>query len=120
MGRHYSGDIEGKFAFGIQDSLSPQRFGVDATYTTASFYFDEDNFDEIKKEIKKIKKQLGEKLKLLNDYFKKNDCFNDDELKEKFGLDQKDLENYFDLELGEKILKCVKETGQCAFDAEIE
>ena len=28
MGRYYSGDIEGKFAFGIQSSDAADRFGV--------------------------------------------------------------------------------------------
>lgn len=30
MGRYYYGDIEGKFAFGIQSSYDPEEFGVSA------------------------------------------------------------------------------------------
>ena len=54
MGRHYFGDIEGKFAFAIQSSDAADRFGVSGEQNTLSYYFGSDNLDTIEEELKNI------------------------------------------------------------------
>jgi hypothetical protein len=46
MGRYYSGDIEGKFWFALQDSDAADRFGVEGDQPNyITYYFDEDNLE---------------------------------------------------------------------------
>lgn len=129
MGRYYSGDIDGKFWFAIQSSDCADRFGSVGTRDYLNYWFDESHLEEIEDEIKQIKKNIGRKeLKLMDKFFKENNGYNDDMLieffeKEGCPKDSKDikymLEEYADLGMGKKILKCVKETGECSFTAEL-
>ena len=129
MGRYYSGDIDGKFWFAVQSSDAADRFGSAGSQHYLSYWFDESHLEEIKDEIKQIKKNIGRKeLKLLDKFFEKKHGYNDEiliEFFEKEGCpkDSKDIkymvEEYADLGLGKKILKCVKERGQCSFEAEL-
>jgi hypothetical protein len=119
MGRYYSGDIEGKFWFAVQSSDAADRFGVTGqTPNYLTYYFDESNIDEIKEELKRIEESLGEQFKLIKDFFENNNGYNDEILK-KNNIDKDNLSEYADYLLGEKILKCVEENGQCSFDAEL-
>ena len=119
MGRYFEGDIEGKFWFGVQDSDDANFFGVECQFHYLSYYFDEDNLDDIKRGIDECKERLGDWKKKLDDFFEKNDSYNDKMLKEQINLtDRSMLEWYARLGLGEKILKCVEENGQCEFEAE--
>jgi len=119
MGRYYTGDIEGKFLFGVQSSDAASRFGgdeVEPNYIT--YNFETYHLESIESEIKKIKKTLGKKLKIMKDFFAKKEGYNDDDLK-KIGISQDDLSEYADLQLGLQIRDCVKKTGGCQFDAEL-
>ena len=123
MGRYYSGDIDGKFWFGVQDSNDADFFGVEGTQNTLNYYFDTTNLVDIKKGIKECKKQLGTYKKGFDTFFKLNDCYNDDTLKEHFKTPMEEiklkLEWYARLGLGEQILKCVIDNEVCSFDAEL-
>ncbi|MBO7713986.1 MAG: hypothetical protein J6S85_10480 [Methanobrevibacter sp.] len=124
MGRYYSGDIEGKFWFGVQSSTAADRFGVESSepgYVT--YYFDSDNLQDIKDELERIKKNLGKYKELLDKFFEGKGGYTFEELQEYLGVDEDKrnylLSEYADLGLGEKILKCVEENGDCTFDAEL-
>jgi hypothetical protein len=119
MGRYYSGDIEGKFWFAVQDSDAADRFGVmgyEPNYIT--YYFDEDNLEDVEAEIKNIEEGLGDKLGILEKFFEEKTGYNDEMLAE-VGIAKDELRNYADLDLGKKIRDCIKETGQCSFEAEL-
>lgn len=117
MGRYYTGDIEGKFWFGIQSSTAPERFGA-FQRDVINYSVDDSQIDEIETELKSIKEKLGTKLEMLDKFFEENHCYNDEQLKE-LGIAKDDLSEYADFELGKKILNCVKENGYCEFEAEI-
>lgn len=118
MGRYYSGDIEGKFWFAVQSSDDASFFGgVYSEPNYLDYFFEEGDLDDIKEGLAKCKKELGENKKKLDDFFKKNNGYNDDMLI-KAGLDPKLIEWYARLELGKKIYKCVKKNGSCSFEAE--
>ncbi len=127
MGRYYSGDIEGKFWFGVQSSDDASFFGgeqQEPNYIEFVFSKDED-LPTIKKGIARCKKELGDYKKGLDDFFKTEGAtgYNDDMLVKYFKKDIKEiyikLEWYARLELGQKILKCVKEKDYCQFQAEL-
>lgn len=123
MGRYYSGDIEGKFWFGVQKSNDADFFGVCGSEPNyLEYYFSEENLPEVKKGIKKCKKALGEYEEKLNKFFKKNNYYNEKMLFEEFRIKEDKIkyliEWYARLVLGEKIAKCIKENGECNFDAE--
>jgi len=118
MGRYIYSDNEElngyKFAFGIQSSNAPERFGaIDNSSSFINYTIEEK--EPIVEEINKIKKNLGENILLfLNDFFKKNDFYNDkiliDEAKKNnINIDEHNVRNilndFFDLVLGEKLLK---------------
>jgi hypothetical protein len=119
MGRFYSGDIEGKFWFGLQDSDAADRFGVEGTRPeTLNYYFDEDNLEGVEEEIKNIEESLGDKVEIIDNFFKENKGYNDEKLKG-LGVTRDELSNYADLCLGKQIRDCIKEMGRCVFDAEL-
>ena len=119
MGRFYSGDIEGKFWFGLQYSDAADRFGVEGTRPeTLNYYFDEDNLEGVEEEIKNIEESLGDKVEIIDNFFKENKWYNDEKLKG-LGVTRDELSNYADLCLGKQIRDCIKEMGRCVFDAEL-
>ena len=107
MGRYYTGDIEGKFMFGVQSSNDADFFGV-------AFY---------------ISCVIGEYLKHMDQFFKENDSFNSERLARYLSnvLDKNvteenvrfNLEWYARLELGREIRDCIKENDECNFEAEL-
>jgi hypothetical protein len=118
MGRYYNGDIEGKFWFAVQSSNSADRFGVTGNEPAyLDYWFDEDNLEDVEIEIKNIEKSLGNKIKIIEDFFKENDSYNDEKLK-KADITEDELSEYADLELGIKIRDHIKDFGQCSFQAE--
>ena len=127
MGRYYSGDIEGKFWFGIQSSTDANFFGGEEYQTQEmNYFFDKGDLDTIKEGIKTCKKELGKDRKRLDTFFDKNMGYNDDMLQKHWVKHYKqpinvnhDLEWYARLLLGEQILECVKDDDSCAFTAEI-
>lgn len=119
MGRYYHGDIEGKFAFGVQSSNAADRFGVVGVEPSyISYYFDEDNIEGIENELKKIENTLGDQLKIMSDFFEKGIGYDDNILREN-NVDPSKIGEYFDYVLGKKILECIEEMGSCSFDAEL-
>ncbi|MBD3750724.1 MAG: hypothetical protein IE931_14650 [Sphingobacteriales bacterium] len=115
MGRYYSGDIEGKFYFGVQSSDSPSRFGgmyFEPQYIT--YYFDKENFDI--EELKNLLKEINEKLNLSLDLDTDPDSVCDSVAVESISDDL--LSDLADTEIGLKIWQCIKNTGECNFDAE--
>ena len=119
MGRFYNGDIEGKFWFAVQDSDAADRFGVEGeepNYIT--YYFDEDNLEDVEAEIKNIEEGLGDKLGILEKFFEENNGYND-EMLEKIGITKDELREYADLGLGKQIRDCIVKTGSCSFEAEL-
>lgn len=119
MGRYYSGDIEGKFWFGVQSSTAADRFGVthnEPEYVT--YHYSEDDLDDVENEIKRIEDTLGEKKHKLDQFFAQKNGYKDEEL-EKIGISRHDLSEYADLFLGIQIRDCIKEKGECYFEAEL-
>lgn len=136
MGRYYSGDIEGKFWFGVQSSYDADYFGVEGE----PVYWDEDaeeneepyslgygftteNLGTINEGIDTCLEVLGEYKEKIDKFFEVRTGYNNEDLEKEFGLSkervQELLENYARLELGMAIKKCVEDTGQCYFDAEL-
>jgi hypothetical protein len=119
MGRYYSGDIEGKFWFALQDSDAADRFGVEGDQPNyITYYFDEDNLEDVEAEIKNIEETLGDKIATLDKFFEENNGYND-EMIEKIGITKDELRNYADLDLGKQIRDCIVKTGSCSFEAEL-
>jgi len=116
MGRYYNGDIKGKFWVGLQSSRAGERFGAKEQSLTSIPYYT-DNKEEAQEEIKEIEKALGSKLAKIDQFFEKNNGYND-EMLEEAGIAKADLKEYADLKLGRKILEAIKKNGCCAFDAE--
>lgn len=124
MRRYYSGDIEGKFWFGIQSSDDASFFGGQCSEPTyLECYFDENDKQDICEGITKCKVALGKYEGMLTDFFANHTSYNDKELSRYLHTTQKNLTKmlkwFARLELGEKILDCVKKNGECHFDAEL-
>lgn len=119
MGRYYSGDIEGKFWFGVQSSVAADRFGVSHNEPNyVEYYYEEENLEEVEKEIQVIEETLGDKIQLIENFFAEKQSYNDKELTEA-GISRDDLSEYADLRLGKQIRDCIKENGACSFTAEL-
>ena len=118
MGRYYSGDIEGKFWFALQSSDCADRFGVQGYQPEVlNYYFEESDLEGVEEEIANIEQSLGEQIKVIEDFFRKNNGYNDQMLTEA-GITKQELSEYADLCLGIKIRDCIKENGSCSFEAE--
>ena len=135
MGRYYHGDIEGKFWFAVQSSNDADFFGVEGEASHVNYYYHEDHLDQVKEGIKDCKSSLGEYKKHLDNFFKTDgkDGYNDKMLEEYLNKNVKSrthikhgvhgvkffLEWYARLDLGKQILKCIKDNGECSFEAEL-
>lgn len=123
MGRYYSGDINGKFMFGVQRSDDADFFGVEGRQGHLEYYFTEDDLEGVEEGIAECLRQLGDDKKKIDDFFSKNNGWNEEMINKETGiaLDRVMgvMEWYARLELGEKIRDCIKENGQCWFDAEL-
>lgn len=124
MGRYYSGDINGKFWFGVQSSDDAEFFGGEQNEPNyIEFYFDNDHIPSIEKGIEDCEKELANYKKSIDTFFKKNGGYNDEMLAKVLNLKEEDVRRllkwYARLELGKKILKCVKKKGECSFQAEL-
>ena len=118
MGRYYSGDIEGKFWFALQSSDCADRFGVSGEQPNVlNYYFGEDDLEAVEEEIANIEESLGDKIKVIDEFFERNNGYNDKMLSEA-GITTEELREYADLGLGKKIRDCIKENGYCSFEAE--
>jgi hypothetical protein len=119
MGRYYSGDIEGKFWFGLQSSVAADRFGVSHYQPNyVEYYYDNEDLPGVEKEIKMIEENLGDKIQVIENFFKERNSYND-EMLEEAGISSHELSEYADLNLGKKIRDCIKENDYCSFKAEL-
>tara|TARA_R110002020_G_scaffold149204_2_gene325390 strand:+ start:288 stop:674 length:387 start_codon:yes stop_codon:yes gene_type:complete len=128
MGRYYNGDIEGKFWFGVQSSTDADYFGVQGHTSHLNYYFQESDKEAVKKGISDCERYLNSYnknyKKKLDDFFDKAETYNNEKLMPILGTSsEKDikriLEWYARLLLGEEILKCIEEKGECSFEAEL-
>jgi hypothetical protein len=124
MGRYYSGDIEGKFWVAVQSSGDASFFGgTEYEPNCINYSFNEDDLPEIKDGIKECLDSLGKKKEELDKFFAERNGYSDEMIMEELGVSKNEvnrlLEWYARLELGEKILKCVEEKGECNFEAEL-
>lgn len=119
MGRYYNGDIEGKFWFAVQSSTAADRFGVTGeTPNFIDYYFAEEDLPGVEEEITNIQNSLGNRVKILDDFFEKNNGYNDKMLEE-INITREELADYADLKLGIQIRDCIKDNGYCGFTAEL-
>jgi len=119
MGRHYNGDIEGKFWFGVQPSNAPSRFGDAAqepSYVEYAFFKDE-HLESVQKELDKIESEID--LAKIKKFFDTGKGWYSREEIEEAGITQDELRDYADYQLGKQIEECLQENGECCFEAEI-
>lgn len=131
MGRYYSGDIEGKFWFGVQDSDAADRFGVEGEYPGYLEYnFETDDLPYLEEELQEIENTLGENLAILEKFFEINNGYNDKMIIDYYKTEHNKkmtsskikelLSEYADYLLGVEIRDCIKEQGYCGFTAELQ
>lgn len=137
MGRYYSGDIEGKFWFAVQDSTDASHFGgyespiVDdeTNETVGSHYsFTKEDLPDIQDALDRCISGLGDNKEKLDKFFDGCTSYNDKQIAEHLEIEGEEREVkmltlamlmlYARLGLGEKIKACVEEKGQCEFDAD--
>ena len=128
MGRYYSGDIEGKMWFAVQESNDADNFGVIGEPSSDLYYhFNEDNIRGINKELAKCRtlmEAIGtDSLEIMDRYFKKHRTESHqalDDLVIKIGdTEYKKLKEYYArIELGEQILACIRDNDECNFSVE--
>ena len=129
MGRYYSGDIEGKFAFGAQSSDAADRFGVTGQNPGFIEYdYNEQDMPHLKAELEILEESFGEHKTAIMVY---HDLDGNDEKSQtqtiKQFLDKSELpdmssakwSDYHDYTIGRKILDCVNQYGSCSFQAEL-
>ena len=131
MGRYYSGDIEGKFWFGVQSSDDASNFGgseemledEEGNEIALQYSFFKEDIPQIEEALKETEHDLGEYKQKIDDFFSKHDSYNDQMIVRETGIApdrvKRVLELYARLNLGKKILDCVKEKGQCVFECEL-
>jgi hypothetical protein len=123
MGRYYYGDIEGKFWFAVQPSDDPEFFGMQCDDSNwVPYYIDDGNMDLIEAGIKECRQELKGKLTTLRKWYGRHSSYTDKTASEQNNMTEEEFKTslvwFARLLLGEKIHKCVKETGSCAIEAE--
>src|SRR3989304_4034694 len=123
MGRYYTGDINGKFAFAIQSSDDADFFGqIGSQPNYLEYYFQAEDLPNIKAGLDNCKMQLGNYKKKIDNYFNDNPTYSDDKMAKSLDIIttaklRELLQWYYHYQLGEKIYKQVKKTGECTFEA---
>lgn len=119
MGRYYNGDINGKFWFAVQDSNCADRFGKNGYYNEfcVRYSFEKEDLKGVTDELKSIRKNMGDKYKVVKKFFKGNGGYNDTMLAER-GLTPHDVSEYADLLMGRQIRDSIKSIGRCEFEGE--
>jgi hypothetical protein len=133
MGRYYSGDIEGKFWFGVQSSDDASFFGGETSELNyINYYFSTDDLPTIKKGIKDCLAALGDTKGKLDHFFANlNGGYDYEMIAQHLDIEVTDdikklypaskvgelLKWYARLELGQKICGCVRQNGECSFAA---
>ena len=122
MGRYYSGDIEGKFWFGVQPSNVAESFGaVEQEQYCIDYVIYRKHLDKTHKRMAQLVAEMGDTKQKLDDFFSKNDGYNDQILEEN-GIDFKYIPMYADWNFGKNILDFFEQnpdSDYCEFSAEI-
>ena len=102
MGRYYTGDIDGKFMFAVQNSDAGERFGAVSQHSNYIDYvvYKEDSYEDICNELNAIE-QTG-CIKRVTKMFDNEVGYNDD-ICQKYGVSQKDLMEFADYRMGKQI-----------------
>lgn len=134
MARRYHGDINGKFWNIVQASNDASFFGgVESEPCYIEYAYTEDDLQDIECGLNKCRTFLGEYKQKLDAYFGKKTSYDNTQIASCLGIginekEGKDIDEqtlneilswYARLQLGEKIRKCVEETGECNFEAEL-
>lgn len=123
MGRYYNGDIEGKCLFGIQPSNFADRFGQEGTYSYLSYNYSEEDLPDVKKELRKIKKNMGVYYQKLKEFFNLHECYSVDELCKALKISVEKykylVREYADYEFGLRLADELKKNGYCSFEVEV-
>jgi hypothetical protein len=124
MGRYYYGDIDGKFWFAVQSSDAADRFGVRGTEPQyIEYYFNNEHLQDVKDELARIEEQLGVYKDLIDNFFKDNHSYTDEELSDALKVSITEakmlIREYADYHLGKKIENSILEKGECSFTAEL-
>tara|TARA_R110000824_G_C14750619_1_gene628544 strand:+ start:118 stop:501 length:384 start_codon:yes stop_codon:yes gene_type:complete len=127
MGRFYHGDIEGKFMVAVQSSDDADFFGVvgQPPESHLEYCFTDEDLSKIKKGLKDCSLELGNNRirNKLDKFFETRDSYNDEMLTKEFGWHPLRVKEYLKwyarIQLGEQILECVEEYGDCNFQAEL-
>ena len=102
MGRYYTGDINGKFMFGVQSSSSGERFlARECEPEFVDYEISRDNYSKIIDEIEKI--ESSGSVDRVQDMFDKTDYGWNDTIKKENGVSDEDLSEYADYKLGVNI-----------------
>lgn len=126
MGRYYWGDIEGKFWFAVQSSNDASNFGVEGEYHdktgTIDYEFHKEDLLKVDEQLLAIKYKLGYKLAELDEFFRKNNGYNDEMIVEQTNIPADEVSEAMQLYarhgLGIEIRECILEKGHCMFEAE--
>tara|TARA_R100000734_G_C3297957_1_gene88929 strand:- start:614 stop:994 length:381 start_codon:yes stop_codon:yes gene_type:complete len=117
MGRYYSGDVEGKWWFGVQSSNTPIKFGGQETFIDYTIC----NDGTFKRQVEQLKQDLGDKLEWLQQFFDENNGYNDAMLMEfmmkknpRYDKSElsRDLENFADYEFAMQVKQHFEDTGE--------
>lgn len=124
MGRYYTGDIDGKFWFGVQSSDAADRFGVKGYEPPyLEYYFTKDDLQAVQEELKNMESLYQDKFEKIKEYFKTNNSYTDESMAKDLGWEEQQLRHYLseyaDYGLGKKIEACIIENGDCEFTAEL-
>jgi hypothetical protein len=125
MGRYYSGDIDGKFWFGVQSSDAADRFGVIGSEPSyIEYYFSKDDLPEVEAELDRIVKGLGDNFEKIRNFFDNQNGYNDIMLANALGIEEEEkvkyiISEYADYTLGLKIRDHLLENDYCSFTAEL-
>ncbi|OCR99059.1 hypothetical protein A9K75_08590 [Campylobacter fetus subsp. testudinum] len=142
MGRYYSGDINGKFSFAVQDSDAASYFGVEGympnilcySFDGIDYTADENEIGDFKairlfelceeanKFLSSMLIVLPKELKDLRPTLQEQDIENlifDAEKSLYFDKDNRELRILADIVLGYQILSCLEDNNYCEFEAEL-
>ena len=119
MGRYYNGDVNGKFAFAVQDSNAHERFGaVEEESNYVDYVVYRDNYAEICEELESIDKSSIEKVDKM---FSKENGWND-EILARYNVTLEDISEHADHKLGMQLKEFFDnhpDADECRFEAEL-
>ncbi len=121
MGRYYSGDIEGKFWFAIQNSDDGEQFG--AYEDNSHMRYVAHDADAALERLQQIASELAVDIDFGTFDPEKLYTLMPKEIAGSMGYDEMQkhanaLKLWASLELGLKIYQCIKRQGWCSFEAE--